>query len=76
MQPGKLDRLSKEIFALAVSFTNNCTCWINSHSAAVKRLGLDNEAVAKMIAVVEVIDGANNPSNASQVTPDVVTDTD
>jgi alkylhydroperoxidase/carboxymuconolactone decarboxylase family protein YurZ len=26
MQPGKLDRLSKEIFALAVSFTNNCTC--------------------------------------------------
>ena len=35
MKPGKLDMLTKEIIALAVSATNGCTYCINSHSAAV-----------------------------------------
>ncbi len=76
MKPGKLDLLTKEIIALAVSITNNCTYWINSHSAAVKRLGLDNEAVAELIAVVDVFNGTNSLANAYQVEPDVVPDPD
>jgi alkylhydroperoxidase family enzyme len=35
MRPGKLDLLTKEIIALAVSVTNSCRYCINSHTAAV-----------------------------------------
>jgi alkylhydroperoxidase family enzyme len=38
----------------------------------VKRLGLDNEAVAELIAVVDVFNGTSSLANAYQVEPDVV----
>jgi alkylhydroperoxidase family enzyme len=37
----------------------------------VKRLGLDNEAVGEIIAVVDVFNGTNRIANAYQVEPDV-----
>ena len=76
MKPGKLDPLTKEMIALAVSITNNCTYWICSHSAAVKRLGLDNEGVAELIAVVDMFNGTNSLANAYQVEPDIIPDPD
>jgi uncharacterized peroxidase-related enzyme len=76
MKPGKLDKLTKEIIALAVSITNGCTYWIHSHSAAVKRLGLDNEAVSEIIAVVDVFNGTNRLADAYQIEPDVSPDPD
>jgi len=42
----------------------------------VKRLGLDNEGVAELIAVVDVFNGTNSLANAYQVTPDIVPDPD
>jgi alkylhydroperoxidase family enzyme len=42
----------------------------------VKRLGLDNEAVAEVIAVVDVFNGTNSLANAYQVEPDVSPDPD
>ena len=36
----KLDPLTREIIALAVSATNGCACCTNSHTAAVRKLGL------------------------------------
>jgi alkylhydroperoxidase family enzyme len=42
----------------------------------VKRLGLDNEAVAEVIAVVDVFNGTNALASAYQVEPDVVPDPD
>src|SRR5260370_9635953 len=58
MQPGKkIDLLTKEIIALAVSATNNCTYCINSHTAAVQKLGLDNEGLAEVLAAA----GLYNP---------------
>src|SRR6266481_6702185 len=47
MQPGKVDLLTKEIIALAVSVTNGCRYCINSHSAATQKLGLDTEALGE-----------------------------
>src|SRR2546430_17655430 len=44
MRPGKLDMLTKEIIALAVSATNGCSYCINSHHAAVPKLGSGSEA--------------------------------
>lgn len=72
MQPGKLDRLTKEIIAVAVSITNGCDYCINSHTAAVKKLGLDNEALGELVAVVDVFNGTNRIAEAYQIEPDIL----
>ena len=42
----------------------------------MKRLGLDNEAVAELVAVVDVFNGTNRLADAYQVDPDVSPDPD
>ena len=42
MAPGRLDALTKEMVALAVSATNGCTYCIRSHTAAARKLGMDD----------------------------------
>src|SRR5947209_16768107 len=72
MQPGKVDALTKEIIALAVSATNGCNYCINSHTAAVQRLGLDNEALGEVLAVVGLYNQMNKLADAYQVEPDIL----
>ncbi|MCS7015978.1 MAG: carboxymuconolactone decarboxylase family protein [Gemmatales bacterium] len=72
MRPGKIDLLTKEIIALAVSVTNGCTYCINSHTAAVKKLGLDNEALGEVLAVVGLYNQMNRLADAYQVEPDIL----
>ena len=73
MQPGKkIDLLTKEIIALAVSATNNCDYCINSHTAAVQKLGLDNEGLGEVLAVVGLYNQMNSLANAYQVEPDIL----
>ena len=72
MRPGKIDLLTKEIIALAVSVTNSCRYCINSHTAAVQKLGLDNEALGEVLAVVGLYNQMNKLSDAYQVEPDIL----
>jgi len=72
MQPGKVDLLTKEIIALAVSATNSCRYCINSHTAAVQKLGLDNEALGEVLAVVGLYNQMNVLADAYQVEPDIL----
>lgn len=72
MAPGKLDPLTKEIIALAVSATNGCRYCINSHTAAVKKLGLDDEGLGELMAVVAVFNGTNKLADGYQIEPDVL----
>jgi AhpD family alkylhydroperoxidase len=74
MQPGKVDLLTKEIIALAVSVTNGCTYCINSHSAAVQRLGLDTEAFSEVLAVIGLYGQMNKLADAFQIEPDIKPD--
>jgi AhpD family alkylhydroperoxidase len=74
MKPGKLDLLTKEIIALAVSATNSCRYCINSHTAAVQKLGLDNEALGEVLAVVGLYNQMNKLADAYQVEPDILPD--
>ena len=37
----------------------------------MKRLGLDNEAIGEIVAMVDVFNGTNRIANAYQVEPDV-----
>jgi AhpD family alkylhydroperoxidase len=71
MQPGKVDLLTKEIIALAVSVTNSCRYCINSHSAATQKLGLDNEQLGEVLAVVGLFNQMNKLADAYQVEPDI-----
>ena len=74
MQPGKVDLLTKEIIALAVSATNNCRYCINSHTAATQKLGLDNEGLGEVLAVVGLFNQMNKLADAYQVEPDILPD--
>jgi AhpD family alkylhydroperoxidase len=71
MRPGKIDLLTKEIIALAVSATNGCTYCINSHSAAVQKLGLDTEAYSEVLAVIGLYGMMNKLADVYQIEPDV-----
>jgi AhpD family alkylhydroperoxidase len=72
MRPGKIDLLTKEIIALAVSATNGCSYCINSHTAAVQKLGLDEEALGEVLAVVGLFNSTNKLAEAYQVEPDIL----
>jgi AhpD family alkylhydroperoxidase len=72
MAPGKVDALTKEIVALAVSATNGCNYCINSHTAAVQKLGLDNEELGEVLAVVGLYNQMNKLADAYQVEPDIL----
>ena len=72
MQPGKVDLLTKEIVALAVSVTNSCRYCINSHTAAAQKLGLDNAGLGEVLAVVGLFNQMNKLADAYQVEPDIL----
>jgi AhpD family alkylhydroperoxidase len=72
MQPGKVDLLTKEIVALAVSVTNSCRYCVNSHTAAAMKLGLDTERLGEVLAVVGLFNQMNKLADAYQVEPDIL----
>src|SRR3954470_6036192 len=68
----KLDPMTREIIALAVSATNGCAYCINSHTAAVRKLGLDVEALGEVLAIVGLFNSTNALADGYQVAPDVL----
>jgi AhpD family alkylhydroperoxidase len=76
MTPGKLDALTKEMIALAVSATNGCEYCINSHTAAVKKLGLDDEGLGELMAVVATFNATNRLADGYRIQPDILPDVD
>ena len=67
----RLDPLTREIIALAVSATNGCAYCVQSHTAAVMKLGLDAEAVGEIMAIVGLFNKTNALADGFQVEPDV-----
>lgn len=68
----RLDPLTREIIALAVSATNGCAYCINSHTAAVRKLGLDVEGLGEVFAIVALFNTTNTLADGYQVEPDVL----
>ena len=71
MKPGRLDPLTKEMLAIAVSATNGCNYCINSHTAAAMKLGMDEEMLGELMAVVGMFNTTNKLADGYQVEPDV-----
>jgi uncharacterized peroxidase-related enzyme len=69
---GRLDPLTREIIALAVSATNGCSYCVNSHTAAVRKLGLDVEALGELMAIVGLFNSTNAIADGYRIEPDVL----
>jgi len=67
----RLDPVTREIIALAVSATNGCTYCINSHTASAKKLGLDDESLGEVMAIVGMFNSTNAIAEGYQVESDV-----
>jgi AhpD family alkylhydroperoxidase len=68
---GRLDPTTREIIALAVSATNGCPYCVNSHTAALRKLGMDQETLGEVMAIVGLFNMTNSLANGYQVEPDV-----
>jgi AhpD family alkylhydroperoxidase len=68
----KLDPVTREIIALAVSATNGCSYCINSHTAALRKLGLSLEVLGEVLAIVGLFNTTNALADGYQVEPDVL----
>jgi AhpD family alkylhydroperoxidase len=68
----RLDPLTREIIALAVSATNGCAYCVQSHTAAVRKLGLDVEALGEVMAVIALFNSTNAIAHGYQIQPDVL----
>jgi len=67
----QLDPLTREIIALAVSATNGCPYCVQSHTAAVRKLGLDVEGLGEVLAIVALFNATNAIAQGYQIEPDV-----
>jgi AhpD family alkylhydroperoxidase len=70
MAAGRLDALTKELIALAVSATNGCTYCIRSHTAAAHKLGMDDAMLGELMAVVGTFNRTNRLADGYQVPVD------
>jgi AhpD family alkylhydroperoxidase len=68
----KLDPTVREIIALAVSATNGCAYCINSHTAALRKLGMSAETLGEVMAIVGLFNMTNKLADGYQVLPDVL----
>lgn len=68
----RLDARTREIIALAVSATNGCSYCVNSHTAALKKLGMDTETLGEVLAIAGLFNQTNSLADGYQVEPDVL----
>jgi AhpD family alkylhydroperoxidase len=68
----KLDAKTREIIALAVSATNGCSYCVNSHTTALRKLGIDTETLGEVMAIVALFNGTNALADGYQMEPDVL----
>lgn len=72
----RLDPVTREIIALAVSSTNACAYCINSHTTALRKLGVDQETLGEILAVTALFNATNALAEGYQIEPDVLPPTD
>jgi AhpD family alkylhydroperoxidase len=68
----RLDPATREAIALAVSATNGCAYCVNSHTTALRKLGLDAEAVGEVLAITALFNTTNALAEGYQIEPDVL----
>ena len=67
-----LDPATREIIALVVSATNGCAYCVNSHTAALRKLGGSTEMLGEVLAIAGLFNMTNALADGYQVEPDVL----
>lgn len=67
-----LDPITREAIALAVSATNGCSYCVNSHTTALRKLGLNAEGIGEILAVASLFNTTNTLADGYQIEPDVL----
>ncbi len=70
VKPSRLDPLTKELIYLAVSITNDCTYCINTHTAAARNKGMDDEILGELNEIVALANAGNRLTSGLQVEVD------
>ena len=70
IEPSRLDPLTKELIYLAVSITNDCTYCINTHTAAARKKGMDDEILAELNEIVALANAGNRLTSGLQLEVD------
>lgn len=68
----QLDAKTRDTIALVVSATNGCAYCVNSHTAALKKLGLDSETLGEILAIAALFNQTNALAEGYQIEPDVL----
>jgi AhpD family alkylhydroperoxidase len=68
----RLDPKTRETIALAVSATNGCSYCVNSHTAALRKLGVDTETLGEILAIAGLFNQTNALADGYQIEPDVL----
>src|SRR5438105_4126060 len=68
----RLDPVTREAIALAVSATNGCAYCVNSHTAALKKLGAGDETIGDVLAIAGLFNQTNALAEGYQIEPDVL----
>lgn len=68
----RLEPQVREIIALAVSATTGCAYCINSHTAALRKLGMDEETLGEVMAIAGLFNMTNTLADGYQIEPDVL----
>jgi AhpD family alkylhydroperoxidase len=68
----RLDAKTREIIALAVSATNGCRYCVNSHTAALRKQGIDAETLGEVLAIAGLFNQTNALADGYQIEPDVL----
>jgi AhpD family alkylhydroperoxidase len=66
---GRLDRLTKEILALAASVTAKSEYGVDFHLREVRRLGLSEAGVLETLQVTQLFNGYTKIADALRLTP-------
>ena len=69
-RPGKLDKLTREIIAVAVSAVNGCQYCTKVHTSAARKLGLDDEGITELMTIVDLFSGLNKFADGLQLEMD------
>jgi AhpD family alkylhydroperoxidase len=70
VKESRIDALTKEFIYLAVSITNNCEYCINSHIAAARKKGMDDQMLAELVEIVALANAGNRLTQGLQVEVD------
>lgn len=66
-----LDARTREIIAVAVSATNGCEYCVNSHTAALQKLGVDPATLGEILGIVALFNSTNALADGYRIEPDV-----